>query len=63
MQGKNQMIVRKKPLVEGKYVIKIEGQIKWEGKNPQAKMPTLMNKNPGKAISISWKPDKEFLIV
>lgn len=63
MQAKNQITIRKKPVYGGKYIIKIEGRVAWEGKNPRTKLPLLLNRNPGRNVSISWKPDREFLIV
>ncbi len=55
--------IRKSPLPGGKYVIKIEGKITWEGKNPQKKLPRVLNAHAGKNVSIAWKPDEESLIV
>lgn len=55
--------IKKSPRPGGRYVIKIEGRVTWEGKDPQKKLPRLLNAYPGKNISISWKSDEEFLIV
>jgi hypothetical protein len=55
--------IRKSPYPAGKYVIKIEGRITWEGKSPQRKLPVLLDQNKGKKVSISWRPDQESLIV
>ncbi|MEE8418186.1 MAG: hypothetical protein V3S06_05920 [candidate division Zixibacteria bacterium] len=55
--------IRKSPCPGGKYVIKIEGRVTWEGKNPQEKLPRVLNAHPGKNVSIAWKPDEGFLIV
>jgi len=63
MQTKKGMTIRKKTRPGGKYVIKIEGNIAWEGNDPQTKLPSLLSDRRNKDISISWKPDREFLIV
>lgn len=55
--------IRKSPCPDGKYVIKIEGKVTWEGKNPQKKLPRILNTHPGKNVSISWKSGEESLIV
>jgi len=55
--------IRKSAPPCGKYVIRIEGRVTWEGKNPQKKLPRLLNAHPGKNVSISWKSDEESLIV
>lgn len=55
--------IKKSPYPAGKYVIKIEGRITWEGKTPQKKLPVLLDENKGKNVSISWRPDQESLIV
>lgn len=63
MQGKNQIIIRKKPTPSAKYVIKVDGRIEWEGPDLKRKFPALLNDCRGKNISIAWKSDREFLIV
>ncbi len=55
--------IRKSPRPGGKYVIKIEGKVTWTGKDPQKKLPRLLNAHPGKNVSIAWKSDEESLIV
>jgi len=55
--------IKKCPRPCGKYVIKIEGRVVWEGNNPHEKLPAMIIKNPGKSLSISWKRQREFLIV
>lgn len=63
MQVKKGITIRKKTFTTGKYIIKIDGKIEWEGRNPQTKLPSMLNDFRGKDISISWKSDREFLIV
>jgi len=63
MQTKKGLTIRKKPRPGGKYIIKIEGKITWEGCDPRSKLPSLLSDYRNKEISISWKPDREFLIV
>ena len=55
--------IKKSACPGGKYVIKIKGRVTWEGKNPQKKLPRLLNTHPGKNVSIAWKSDEESLIV
>ncbi len=55
--------IKKSPGAGGKYVIKIEGKVTWEGKDPQKKLPRLLNTHPAKKVSIAWKSGEEFLIV
>ena len=62
MQKKKRVTIRKTPRNDGKYVIKIEGNIVWEGKKPQAKLPALLKDHRSKDISISWKPKSGSLI-
>ncbi|MEE9555256.1 MAG: hypothetical protein V3W18_13290 [candidate division Zixibacteria bacterium] len=62
MQAKNRVTIRKKPQADGKYVIKIEGNIVWEGKKPQTKLPALLKNHRGRDISIVWKPKSESII-
>lgn len=57
------IMIKKSPCAGGKYVIKIEGKVTWEGKDPQEKLPRLLNTHPAKKVSIAWKPGEEFLIV
>jgi hypothetical protein len=55
--------IRKCPEAWGKYIIKIEGKIVWEGANPHEMFPSMIVENPGKNLSICWKRQREFLIV
>jgi len=63
MQIKKALTIRKKPRPGGKYIIKIDGKITWEGSDPQSKLPRILSDYRDKNVSISWKPDREFLIV
>jgi len=62
MQTKNQITLRKKPKDDCKYIIKIEGNIVWEGKNPKPRLTGLLKDRPGDDIRISWKSSREFFI-
>jgi hypothetical protein len=63
MQSKKRLTLRKKPRPDGIYVIKIEGKVAWEGKNPERKFSSLLSENRDRNISIAWKAGQESIIV
>ena len=45
------------------YVIRVDGQEVWRGKNPEKTFVELKKKNPKKRVSIAWQSDDDLLIV
>ncbi len=62
-KDEGKITIRKIPACCGKYAIKIEGKIVWEGIELQEKFPLIVSENPGKNLSICWKHEREFLVV
>ena len=62
MQAKNQISIRKKTRKDGRYIIKIEGNIVWEGEKPQTRLPGLLKEYRSEDIRISWKSKSGSLI-
>ena len=46
-----------------KYVIKVDGKIKWEGLDIANKFKELQKKYPNKKVSMSWVPTKEEILI
>ncbi len=44
------------------YIVKLDNQVIWEGKNLKRQMEEIEKENPLKRISIAWKSNQEFTI-
>ena len=57
-----------KPLSEKKYEsdyeyeIYVDGKLVWHGLNPEKVYEKIVKENPGKNISVAWKPKEGILI-
>lgn len=45
------------------YVIRVDGEEVWRGKNPKGKMLEFKKKDPTKRVSIAWQSDDDIMIV
>ena len=45
------------------YVIKVDGEEVWRGKNPQGMYWDLKKKNPKKRVSMAWQSDDDIMIL
>lgn len=44
------------------YVIKVDGTVVWEGRNPKEKYFEIRKQNPGKEIAIAWRTKEKILV-
>ena len=44
------------------YVIKVDGRVVWEGRNPKEKYFEIREQNPGKEIAIAWRTTEKILV-
>jgi hypothetical protein len=44
------------------YVIKVDGKVVWEGRNPKEKYFEIREQNPGKEIAIAWRTTEKILV-
>ncbi|MCP4631616.1 MAG: hypothetical protein GY855_01725 [candidate division Zixibacteria bacterium] len=60
---KKKLSLGKKPEISSFYVMKIDDEVVWEGRDLKHQMTRVKKQNPKSKISIMWKTEKEFLIV
>ena len=44
------------------YVIKVDGKVVWEGRNPKEEYFGIMKQNPGKEVAIAWRTKEKILV-
>ena len=54
--------IKKSSEVSPTYVMKLDNEVIWEGKDLKRQMEKIKKDNPLKRVSIAWKSDQEFLI-
>lgn len=45
------------------YVIKVDGKVVWEGRNPKEKYFDIRKQNPGKEIAIAWRTKEKNMVL